>query len=75
MKALNLVYKGSIGKTHNLKINYAKDGLSETEIRKAMQDLAKTKAFVQDDEELYVTPIAAKYVTTTEEYVFNDLKK
>lgn len=75
MKALNLVYKGALGKTHNLKINYAKDGLTEEDIRPAMIKLAESKAFVQDDEELYVTPIAAKYVTTTEKYVFNDLKK
>lgn len=73
MQSLNLVFKGSLGKTHTLKLNYAKGDLSEDVIRQAMTKLSQTKAFVTDDEELYATPVAAKYVTTTEKYVFNDL--
>lgn len=71
MKSLNLTYKGSLGKTHLLKLNYVKDGLSKDEIAKQMQALAQSRLFAKDGEQLYAKPISAKYVTTTEEVILN----
>lgn len=75
MKTLNLTYKGSLGKTHTLKLNYAKDGLDEKAVRQSMQTLASAKAFKKDDEELFVVPVCAHYVTTKEETIFDDRQK
>lgn len=69
MKSLNLTYKGSLGKTHLLKINYVKDGLTKEQIKQQMQAVADSQLFAKDGEQLYVQPISAKYVTTTEEVV------
>lgn len=69
MKSLNLIYKGSLGKTHQLKLNYVKEGLTKDEIMTQMKALAGSKLFAKDGEQLYAQPIAAKYITTTEETV------
>lgn len=69
MKSLNLTYKGSLGKTHLLKINYIKDGLTKEQIKQQMQAVADSQLFAKDGEQLYVQPISAKYVTTTEEVI------
>jgi hypothetical protein len=69
MKSLNLTYKGSLGKTHLLKINYVKDGLTKEQIKQQMQAVADSQLFAKDGEQLYVQPISAKYVTTTEEVI------
>jgi hypothetical protein len=71
MKSLNLTYKGSLGKTHLLKINYVKDGLTKEEITQQMKALADSQLFAKDGEQLYVQPVSAKYVTTNEEVVLN----
>lgn len=71
MKSLNLTYKGSLGKTHLLKLNYVKDDLSKEEIAQQMKALAKSNLFAKDGERLYDKPVAAKYVTTTEEVVLD----
>ena len=64
MKTLNLTFKGSLGKKHILKLSYANDQLDAETVRQAMINLANTHLFFKDGEELYVTPIAAKYVDT-----------
>ena len=69
MKSLNLTYKGSLGKTHLLKINYVKDGLTKEQIKQQMQAVADSQLFAKDGEQLYVQPISAKYVTTTAEAI------
>lgn len=69
MKSLNLTYKGSLGKTHLLKINYVKDGLTKEQIKQQMQAVADSQLFAKDGEQLYVQPISAKYVTTTKEVI------
>lgn len=71
MKSLNLTYKGSLGKTHLLKLNYVKDGLTKEQIAQQMKALAKSNLFAKDGERLYDKPVAAKYVTTTEEVVLD----
>lgn len=64
MKTLNLTFKGSLAKKHVLKLSYANDQLDAETVRQAMINLANTHLFFKDGEELYVTPIAAKYVDT-----------
>jgi hypothetical protein len=71
MKSLNLTYKGSLGKTHLLKINYVKDGLTKEQIKQQMQAVADSQLFAKDGEQLYVQPVSAKYITTTEEVILN----
>ena len=71
MKTLNLAYKGSLGKTHILKINYANGQLDEVSVRQAMTQIADLKLFKKDDEDLYVTPVSAKVVNTNEDVLFS----
>lgn len=75
MKTLSLTYKGYLGKTHTLKLKYAKEGLDPKEVRSSMQELATANAFTKDNELMFVTPVCAKYITTTEETIFDDRKK
>ena len=75
MKTLNLTFKGSLAKKHVLKLSYANDPLDAETVRQAMINLANTHLFFKDGEELYVTPIAAKYVDTIPTVLFNDEKK
>ncbi len=70
MKTLNLTFKGSLGKAHTMKLKYANDNLDEATVRAAMDQISKTKLFVnKDGEELYATPVSAKYVMTTDEWI------
>lgn len=71
MKSLNLTYKGSLGKTHLLKLNYVKDGLTKEQIAQQMEALSNSQLFTKDGEQLYAQPVSAKYVTTTEEVILN----
>lgn len=79
MKTLSLTYKGYLGKTHTLKLKYAKEGLDPKEVRSSMQELATANAFTKDNDKdnelMFVTPVCAKYITTTEETIFDDRKK
>lgn len=75
MKTLNLSFKGSLGKGHTLKINYASDQLDEAAVREAMQKIANSKLLQKDDDILYIRPSSAKYVTTTDEVIFADQQK
>ncbi|MBS6066608.1 DUF2922 domain-containing protein [Limosilactobacillus fermentum] len=70
MKTLNLTYKGSLNKTHILKINYANGQLDEATVRQAMTQIANLKLFKKGEEELFVTPVSAKVVNTDEEVLF-----
>lgn len=69
MKTLSLTFKGSLGKTHVLKLNYAKDGLDKDTMLKQMTALAKSDLFSKDGERIYATPVSAKYIKTTEEII------
>ena len=70
MKTLNLTFKGSLGKPHTMKLKYANANLDEATVRAAMDQISKTKLFVnKDGEELYATPVSAKYVMTTDEWI------
>lgn len=75
MKSLNLTFKSSLGKTHVLKLNYADQSLQESVVRGAMENIANLHIFVKGDEELYVTPVSAKYLSTTSEPIFTTKKE
>lgn len=70
MKALSLAFKGSLGKSHTLKLNYANDNMDEASAKAAMDMLAKLDLFESNGEKLYVEPVSAKYVETIETPVF-----
>jgi hypothetical protein len=72
MKSLNLTFKGNTGKKHLLKLSYANDNLDPKTVRQAMDLIVKSNLFAKDDEQLYVTPVAAKYVDTVSTPLFND---
>lgn len=72
MKTLNLTFKGSLGKKHLLKLSYANDNLSAETVRAAMKQISDTHMFFKNDEEIYATPVSAKYVDTVSTVLFND---
>lgn len=73
MKTLNLTFKGSLGKKHLLKLSYASESLSAETVRQAMDQLSSAGAFTgKDGENIYATPISAKYVDTVSTVLFND---
>lgn len=74
MKSLNLIFKSNSGKKHLLKMSYANDNLDEHTVRQAMDKIVEADLFVKDDEHLYATPLAAKYVDTVSTVIFNDEK-
>ena len=69
MKTLNLTFKGSLGKTHVMKLHYASDQLDAKTVQAAMDQIANAHLFAKDGEELYATPVSAKYVTTTDDWL------
>ncbi|WP_373841739.1 DUF2922 domain-containing protein [Limosilactobacillus sp.] len=72
MKSLNMTFKGATGKKHLLKLSYANDNLDAKTVRQAMDQIASAGMFVKDNEQLYLTPVAAKYVDTVSNVLFND---
>ncbi|WP_267201552.1 DUF2922 domain-containing protein [Limosilactobacillus kribbianus] len=72
MKSLNLTFKGITGKKHLLKLSYANDNLDAKTVRFAMEQIVSSGLFIKDGEQLYVTPVAAKYVDTVSTVLFND---
>ena len=48
MRTLSLTFKGSLGKKHSLKLNYASGVLDAETVRKAMQEIAQTNLFLQN---------------------------
>lgn len=75
MKTLNLTFKSSLVKKHLLKLSYANDQLDAQTVRQAMEQLSASHVFAKDGEELYATPLSAKYVDTIPTVLFNDEKK
>lgn len=74
MKTLSLTFKGSLGKKHSLKLNYASERLDEQAVRKAMEKISQAHLFAKGDEDLYYTPLSAKYIDTVTTVLFNDEK-
>ena len=71
MKTLSLSFKGSLGKGPSLKLTYANDGVTDHPVRDAMNKIVESKVFQKDDDLLYLKAMAAKYVTTTDEVIFD----
>lgn len=72
-KVLHLVFKGSLGKKHTIRLPYPAAGLDAEKVKAAMDKIAATKLFAWNGENLYETPISAKYVTTTEEAIMGEV--
>lgn len=68
MKQLNLVFTDQSGKTKStFRVTYAAESLEKTVVEQAMNDLAALDLFInKEGQPLYVNPISAKYVETTE---------
>lgn len=50
MKTLNLTFKGSLGKTHVMKLHYASDQLDAKTVQAAMDQIANAHLFAKDSE-------------------------
>ena len=73
MKTLNLTFKSNRGKKHLLKLSYASENLSAETVRQAMDQLSTINAFTnKEGENIYATPVSAKYVDTVSTVLFND---
>ena len=72
MKSLNLTFKTNKGKKHLLKLGYANSNLDAKTVRQAMDLIVAANLFEKGDEQLCVTPLAAKYVYTVDTVLFND---
>ena len=72
MKSLNLTFKTNKGKKHLLKLSYANSDLDAKTVRQAMDLIATSNLFKKGDEQLFVTPLSAKYVDTVDTVLFND---
>lgn len=72
MKTLNLTFKGSLNKTHTLKLRYANNNLDAKTVKAAMEQISQANLFEKGGEALYLTPVSAKYVTTTEDLLFDE---
>lgn len=73
MKTLNLTFKSNCGKKHLLKLSYASENLSAETVRQAMDQLSTINAFTnKEGENIYATPVSAKYVDTVSTVLFND---
>ncbi|MBF0601876.1 DUF2922 domain-containing protein [Limosilactobacillus oris] len=69
---LKLKFKSSLGKSTFMKIANPKKDLTKEKVLEAMQNIAAASAFIKEDTDLYVTPVSAKYVTTTEKAVVEE---
>lgn len=73
MKKLQLGFKTENGSKKNLTLSYFRDDLKSDDIKTAMQQIADAKLFVKEGEEVYHQPVSAKYVTRTEETIFEEV--
>lgn len=69
---LNLKFKDSLGKTHNIKLSHPKKDLKQDTVRKAMEMISQTHLLIKNDTELAQQAIGAAYVSTTNEPIFSD---
>lgn len=69
---LKLKFKNAVGQSTFMRIANPVKNLTKDQVLGAMQQLAATNAFVKNEAQLYVTPVSAAYVTTTEEAVFEE---
>ena len=75
MRTLNLTFKGSLGKKHSLKLNYASGDLDAETVRKAMQKIAQTHLFIRKAKIFTNNLFPRKYVDTVSTVIFNDESK
>lgn len=71
---LKLKFKGSSGKFYFIRLAKPKKNLTKEVVQEAMESIAAAHAFANGNDVMYVTPISAKYVTTSEEVVVEEEK-
>ncbi|MCY9806341.1 DUF2922 domain-containing protein [Lentilactobacillus senioris] len=71
MKHLKLIYRNSDSKLNTLRLTYAQENLTEAVTKKAMQDIAALQMFDNDGVNPYVEPVAARYVETNTDSIFD----
>ncbi|KRM94515.1 hypothetical protein FC56_GL001472 [Lentilactobacillus senioris DSM 24302 = JCM 17472] len=71
MKHLELIYRNSDSKLTTLRLTYAQENLTEAATKKAMQDIAALKMFDNNGVNPYVEPVAARYVETNTDPIFD----
>ncbi|WP_282802194.1 DUF2922 domain-containing protein [Secundilactobacillus kimchicus] len=69
-QVLQLRFKNINGKQHTISITNPKAGLTESTVKKVMEDIAASGLFVKDGVALYATIDGASYVDTTTAKVF-----
>ena len=71
MKHLELIYRNSDSKLTTLRLTYAQENLTEATTKKAMQEIATLKMFDNNGVNPYVEPVAARYVETNTDPIFD----
>jgi hypothetical protein len=69
---LKLKFKNGAGKSVFMRIFNPKKGLTKDTVLAAMQGIVVAAAFKKNDTALYAVPVAASYVTTTEDTVVEE---
>lgn len=72
MRKLELVFKSSDDKVKTMTINYASDSLDNVKVQEQMQQIAALNMFQKDGINLYATPVAAQYRSTTIDPLFDN---
>ncbi len=74
MKKLEMVFKSSDDKTKTFTLGYASQNLSEEVVTQQMKAIADLKLFDRNGVNPYATPLAAKYVDTVTQEIFDTRK-
>ena len=69
---LRLSFKNEENKTKSISLPKAAVGLTEKEVRDAMDDIVAADVFQKDGVDLYKTPCGAEYIERTINVVFDD---
>ncbi|MCK8625182.1 DUF2922 domain-containing protein [Apilactobacillus xinyiensis] len=75
MKHLELTFQTEDRKIKTLKLNYASEALGLNEVQGAMNRIAALNMFQHGGINLYKVPVAAKYVDTNTETIFDTRNK
>ncbi|TPR50376.1 DUF2922 domain-containing protein [Apilactobacillus micheneri] len=71
MKKLELVFKSEDQKVKTLRLNYVSDKLDNETLQSAMNRIGALKMFKVNGMNQYQIPVAARYVNTNTETIFD----
>lgn len=69
---LKMKFRDNKGGFQYMSIAHPKPNLDAKKVRQAMELVSASNMFVKDDLQMYVTPVAAYYISTTKEPLFAD---